>query len=323
MADALRVLLYNWHLKLAALGLAILLWALVQTEPLSQETFGAVPIAVEVLDSTWTLARPPSPATVDLQLGGPAGEIIRLARDGALIRVPVASVGSRDTIIALQREWVDLGGRSRLTVEAVSPLTARMTFEPAVARNVHVFVPLSGELPDEIALATVPELTPAVVVVRGPESRIMGLDTVHLMPLDLGTVRESGAFTLAVDTTGLLGAVVRPASVTVTMRVEPLVERVVEAVPVAAAPPSGESVTVTPASVQLRLEGPSTLVTAVDFSRVGVSVDSASLLGLQPGEIRRVRIRVDGIPPLVSAFLSSDVATVRRVEPPPAGGGGG
>ena len=260
MADALRVLLYNWHLKLAALGLAILLWALVQTEPLSQETFGAVPISVEVLDSSWTIARPPSPATVELQLGGPAGEIIRLARDGATLRVPVASVGSRDTIIALQREWVDLGGRSRVTVEAVSPLTARMVFEPAVARNVHVSVPLQGALPGNVALATVPELTPAIVVVRGPESRIMGLDTVHLVPLDLGSVRESGAFLLAVDTTGLLGALVRPGTVTVTMRVEPLVERVVEAVPVEAEPPAGDSITVTPASVQLRLEGPSTLV---------------------------------------------------------------
>ena len=322
MADALRVLLHNWHLKLAALGLAVLLWALVQTEPLSQETFGSVPIAVEMLDSSWTLARPPSPATAELQLGGPAGEIIRLARDGTTLRVPVVSVGSRDTIIALQREWVDLGGRSRVTVEAVSPLTARLSFEPAVARNVHVAVPLRGDLPDEIALATVPELTPAVVVVRGPESRIMGLDTVQLVPLDLGSVRQSGAFSLAVDTTGLHGAVVRPAVVTVTMRVEPLVERVIENVSVRADPPNGDSITLMPATVQLRLEGPSTLVTAVDFSRVGVSVDPESLRGLQPGETRRVRIRVEGVPPLVRAFLSSDVATVRRADPPAGGGGG-
>jgi YbbR domain-containing protein len=324
VASALRVLLHNWHLKLAALGLAILLWALVQTEPLSEETFAAVPVTAEVLDSSWTMARPPSPATVDLQLGGPAGEIIRLARDGATLRVPVSSIGSRDTIIAVQREWVDLGGRSRVTVESVSPLTVRMTFEPAVARNVHVSVPMRGELPDDIALASVPELTPATVVVRGPESRMMGLDSVSVTPLDLGSVSESGSFSLPVDTTGLRGAVVRPGSVSVMLRVEPKVERVMENVAVEAEPPSGEpAITVTPSALQLRLEGPSTLVTAVDISRLRVSVDPESLRGLQPGEMRRVRILVEGVPPLVSAFLSSDVATVRRAETPPGGGVGG
>jgi YbbR domain-containing protein len=270
------------------------------------------------------LARPASPAVVDLQLGGPAGEIIRLARDGATLRVPIASVGSRDTVIALQREWVDLGGRSRVTVESVSPLTVRMSFEPAVARNVHVSLPFRGELPGDIALASVPELTPATVVVRGPESRMMGLDSVSLVPLDLASVGESGSFSLSVDTTGLRGAVVRPGAVSVMLRVEPMVERVMENVAVEADPPSDEpSITVTPSTLQLRLEGPSTLVTAIDVSRLSVSVDPESLRGLQPGEMRRVRIRVDGVPPLVRAFLSSDVATVRRAEAAPGGGAGG
>jgi hypothetical protein len=324
MAGALRVLLHNWHLKLAALGLAVFLWALVQTEPLSQESFAGVPIAVEMLDSSWTLARPPSPATVALQLGGPAGEIIRLARDGATLRVPISSVGSRDTIVALQSEWVDLGGRSRVTVEGVSPLTARMEFEPAVARNVYVSIPLQGELPADVALASLPVATPSTVVVRGPESRIMGLDSVPLVPLDLGSVDESGSFPVAVDTVGLRGAVVRPATVTVDVRVEPLVERVVENVAVRAEPPPGQpEVTLTPATVQLRLEGPSTLVTSLALSRVGVSVDPESLRGLEPGEMRRVRIRVEGVPPLVTAVLSSDVATARRADGLPGGGGGG
>jgi YbbR domain-containing protein len=199
-----------------------------------------------------------------------------------------------------------------------------VSFEPAVARNVHVSVPFRGELPPEIALASVPELTPSTVVVRGPESRMMGLDSVSLAPFDLGTVNESGSFSLPVDTTGLRGGVVRPASVSVTLRVEPMVERVMENVAVEAEAPAGEpSITVTPSSLQLRLEGPSTLVTAVDVARLRVSVDPESLRGLQPGEMRRVRIRVEGVPPLVRAFLSSDVATARRAETPPGGGAGG
>jgi YbbR domain-containing protein len=323
MARALRVLLHNWHLKLAALGLAVLLWALVQTEPLSQETFAAVPLTVDMFDSAWTIARPPSPAAVELRLGGPARELVGLARDGASLRVPVASVGSRDTIIALQREWVDVGGRSRITIESVSPLTVSMAFEPAVARSVPVRAQFGGELPADLALASVPETAPTTVVIRGPESRILGLDSVRLAPLDLGTVRESGPFTLAVDTAGLLGAVVRPATVVVDMRVEPLVERVMENVAVTAEAPQGEPpVTVTPTSVQLRIAGASTLVTAIDLSSLRVAVDPESLRGLERGEMRRVRVGVEGVPPLVTALLSSDVVTARRTDAAPGGGGG-
>jgi hypothetical protein len=322
MAGALRVLLHNWHLKLAALGLAVLLWALVQTEPLSQETFAAVPIAVDVFDSSWTAARAPSPATVELRLGGPAREIIRLARDGTTLRVPVASVGSRDTVIALQPEWVQLGPRSGVTIESLSPLTVGLAFEPAVARNSHVVAPLRGELPADIALASFPVVDPTTVVVRGPESRILGLDTVRLVPLELATVRQSGSFSLPVDTTGLRGAVVRPATITVDVQVEPLVERVIDNIPVQADPPEGEPpVAITPSAVQLRLAGASSLVTGVDVEALSVSVDPTALRGLVPGEMRRVRMRVDGVPSLVSAYLSNDIATARRAEAPPGGAG--
>ena len=97
-----------------------------------------------------------------------------------------------------------------------------------------------------------------------------------------------------------------------------------ENVAVRAEPPPGQpEVMLTPATVQLRLEGPSTLVTSFALSRLGVSVEPESLRGLEPGEMRRVRIRVEGVPPLVTAILSSDVATARRADGPPGGGGGG
>ncbi|MEQ1856494.1 MAG: hypothetical protein ABL963_08490, partial [Longimicrobiales bacterium] len=303
MASAPRVLLHNWHLKLAALGLSILLWALVQTEPLSQETFAAVPVTVEVLDSAWTTASGPSPTTVDLRLGGPAREIIRLARDGATLRVPVAAVGSRDSVIALRPEWVDLGQRSGVTVESVSPLTIEVSFEPAQVRSVRLWTPLSGRLPANLALSNPLVFSPTMVDVRGPQSRVRTLDSIALVPLDLGQVRESGAFTLAVDTAGLGGASVQPASVMVGVRVEPIVERVLDSVAVHADAPAGEPrAVVTPARIQLRLEGASTLVTGLDLTAVRVIVSPEALRGLAPGESRRVPLTVEGVPLLIAAY---------------------
>lgn len=323
MASAPRVLLHNWHLKLAALGLAVLLWALVQTEPLSQETFAAVPVTVEVLDSAWTTAGEATPATVDLRLGGPAREIIRLARDGTTLRVPVTAVGSRDTVIALQREWVDLGQRSGVTVESVTPLTIEVSFEPATTRSVRLWTPTRGALPDNLAFSSELAISPTTVDVRGPQARVLELDSIPLLPLDLGAIRESGAFTLQVDTSGLGGASVRPSSVLVGVRVESVVERTLDAMEVRADAPAGEPrAVVMPSTIQLRLVGASTLVTAMDLSLVRVSVPPESLRDLAAGETRRVSLVVDGVPPLVAAYPETDVVTARRAGPQPGGGGG-
>jgi hypothetical protein len=106
------------------------------------------------------------------------------------------------------------------------------------------------------------------------------------------------------------------------MHVEPLVERVFESVAVRAEAPAGEPrIVITPAAVQLRLAGASTLVGGVDLSLVRLAVDPESLRGLERGEMRRVRVGIDGVPPLVTAVLSSDVVTARRADAPSGGGG--
>lgn len=312
MAGAPRALTDNWHLKLASLGLAIFLWALVQTEPLSQETFSAVPVAVAVSDTSWLLAGTPSPSTVDLRLGGPAREIIRLARDGATLRIPITAVGSRDTVVTVQREWVELGQRAGLTVESVTPQTVRLSFERAASRRLPVALRVHGELPSNLALSSELALNPSEVAVRGPESRIGGLDSMSVVSFDLGQVRESGVFTVAIDTSRLVGASLLPPDAALGIRVEPLEERVLESVLVQVGPNS-TGVTVAPPTVQLRLTGARTLLAALDASLLQVTVAPESVRGMEPGEVRRVRLQVDGLPPLIRAYPSTEVVTVRRL----------
>jgi len=314
MARAPRLLTDNWHLKLAALGLSVFLWALVQTEPLSQETFPAVPVSVVVSDTAWSLSGAPSPATVELRLGGPAREIIRLAREGTSLRVPIASVGSRDTTVTVQREWVQVGARAGVTVESVSPPVIGLAFEPAATKTVPLAMRTEGQLRSHLALSSPLVLSPESVTVRGPESALRRLISLRLEPFDLGQVVESGVFTLAVDTTGLGGAVVDPLEAVLGVRVEPLEERVLSSVPVQADAGAGEDladIVVEPSTVGLRLVGARTLVTAMDLSLLQVVVVPESLRDLVPGEIRRVRLQVEGLPPLITAFPSTETVTVR------------
>ncbi len=308
-----QVLIHNWRLKLSALGLSVLLWALVQTEPTNRETFSQVPVRVQIADTAWTTSGPPSPASVQVRLGGPPREIIRLAQEGASIRIPVGAVGSRDTIITLQREWVQLGQRSGLTVESLSPPDVRISFEPARTRLVPVSTRLVGRIRDHLALASDIEVSPRLVRVRGPESRLVGLDSVPLEPFDLSDISRSGAFTVPADTSGLLGASVVPQTATLGIRVEELVERVFDEIPVQAVADAGEAeVVVEPANIQVRLSGARSIVTSLDPERLRVWVPAEFLEGMAPGEERFLRVRVEGVPALVTAVPGTERVTVRR-----------
>ena len=312
MARTPRALINNWRLKLSALGLAVFFWALVQTEPLSQETFSAVPLEIEIADTTWMVAGALSPATVELRLGGPAGEIIRLAREGTSVRVPVTSVGSRDTLITLQRDWVQLGQRVGLTVESLAPSTLNVSFEPAVTRTVPLAMRVQGNLPEHLAFSSDLVINPQFVEVRGPESRLRGLDSIPLLPFSLDGVDESDGFTLVVDTTGLGGASVQPQEAMLGLLVEPLEERIFDEVPIQINSVGGDQrVHVEPMSIGVRLTGARTLVTTADLFQMRVFVSPASVSGIQPGEIRRVRLQIGGVPPLVNAFTIPEMVTVR------------
>jgi len=316
-------LLHNWRLKLAALGLAVLMWALVQTEPREAQTVDSVPVVVDVADTAWAASGTPQPALVELRLSGPTGEIIRLSRAGTVVRVPIAEVGSPDTLVTLRRDWVALGEGSRLNVEALSPSAVRVSFEPAVSRVVPIALRTTGHLPAHLALASPIGLTPLTARVRGPAVRIELLDSVLLRTLQLPDVTTSGVLEIAMDTAGLHGILVSPASATVGVRVEERTERVLERVPVIvqAGLPRG-ALTVTPETVDVILSGARTLLAAVEPLDVRAWVDPDLLQGMTVGEQRRVPVRVEGVPPLVTVEVSGEHVVVRRVAPggsPPEG----
>jgi hypothetical protein len=49
----------------------------------------------------------------------------------------------------------------------------------------------------------------------------------------------------------------------------------------------------------------------MDLSLLQVSVAPEALRGLVPGEIRRVRLEISGLPPLITAYPSTETVMVR------------
>ena len=306
----------NWRLKLAALGLSVFLWALVQTEPrTSSESFQRVPVRVELTDTLWTLAGPPAPTEVELQLSGSSRDIIRLDREGTALNIPISQVGTPDTSVFLDRDWVELGQSTGLTVEFISPAMIEIVFEPTVTRTLPIATRVYGDLRENLALASSVGLAPVSVRVRGSESQVSQLDSIWLERFDLGTVEKSGVFSVAIDTVGLSGANVSPDVVTMGLNVEDDIERVLQGFSVQFdAERIGADVTIEPVVVEVRFSGPKSLVNTLDPSLLRVWVSPEDLEGILPGEERRVPLRLEGIPEFVTAVPETSAVTAKRAD---------
>lgn len=313
------VLARNWRLKLAATALAVVLWAVVRADPSRSGDVFTVPVVAQVEDPAWTLAADPQPATVQVRFRGPTTDLIRLAREGASIRIPLDTVAHADTLVQLRRDWVVLGEGSQLMVEDILPAAVRLSLEPTATALVPVRVRTTGDFPSGLALAAPVGLNPPFVRVRGAARRLRALDSVALAPLDLDRVAKSGTYQVDVDTSVLGGLDVDPTSATLALRLEPALERDLPAVPVVAADRDGrpaDSLEIVPPTVPVRLAGARTPVTGTDSAGIRAVVPWEALADLGPGQERRVAIRLRGLPPLVRGFTTVDSVTVRRLAGP-------
>lgn len=312
-----QVVTRNWRLKLAAFGLAVFLWAVVTVQPRNRQTLTSVPVQVVVNDPSWTLAEPPVPSSVDVRLGGPTRELLQLARgvEAGVVRIPIEAVTDRDTVVRLRNDWVRLNDGSGLVVEAILPATVQLRFEPTDSTALPLSVRVRNELPEGLSLAQPLGLTPPVVRVRGPSRMVEDLDSIPLEPLDLSAVDRSGQYTVAVDTAGLGGLVVEPTGATLSVFLEPTVERVIGGVPVVLEAAEGvdtTSLVFSPSSIQVTLMGARTLVNQANVEGLRAVVAAADVQGLVPAEEREVTIRVSGVPNLVRAFSPTTTVRVRR-----------
>src|SRR5690606_40949121 len=96
-------------LKLAALGLALLLWSVVRAEAPVSVTIPDVPIEVALRDARWMSAAPPAPDAVSVVFSGPVRDLLRLAVERPRIVIPVDEVTDSTEVHLLQPRWVLVG----------------------------------------------------------------------------------------------------------------------------------------------------------------------------------------------------------------------
>jgi len=275
----------------------------------------SIPARVEIenVDPEWALVGEPLPGTVEVLFGGPAGEILRVAVEGTSVHVPIDAVSAADTSVELRSEWVAVDGLQGLVVQDIRPSSVRLHFEPMETVDRPLAFRTRGALDNSLALVQPLILVPNTVRIRGPASRVAGIDTIFVEELDLARVRESGTVPVAVNRATLADLLINPDSAIIRIQVEESAERFVT---LAIAWDSDGSVELGSDSVRIRLFGARSRVEGLDATLLRAVVADEGLADLQPGEERSAPLRLEGLPQLILAVPSSDSVVVRRATDP-------
>ena len=309
------ILSRNWTLKLAAFGVALLLWVAVRAEAPTRQDFLDVPLRVDVGDPEWALVGEPTPSTVTVRVGGPSRELLSMALDRPTVVIPMEQVTNADTSVTLINSWVRIQDRPGVAVEAIQPSSVRLVLEPMERVTLRVEPRLEGELPEGFAMAGLPVAFPEQVRISGPRSRVLELEVVPLLPLELESMTRSGRVSVGVDTLALTGLLVQPLTVDVDIPFEDRIERVMSGIPIVLPPALLESgsLELRPSTASVIVRGARSLVDRADptvFELV-VRIEPADVP--QPGEEAEFPVALQGLPPLVGGEPQQSVVLVRHV----------
>lgn len=295
-------IVHQWPRKLAALGLAFLMWAFVSTTDVTTAQRSLlVPIGVEGIAAD--LVPIGIPELAEVTVSGPTQRLDRLRPESieAVLDLSGLSGDFAAPVVVSPPQGV--------TLERVTPAEVLGILERVATRSVPVTVVFLGTPPDDVKLVGTAE--PATVEVRGRGAR---LDRVAqaLVAVDVSTESASVA-PFPADATGrpVDEVTVDPASVTVTTRSETvLVQRTVplRLLPVVI----GGVNEVVPSHDAVSLVGPPTLVGALQ------EVVGAAVLPTERPAPGRYTLAVNVATPSGVTVLDDVTVSVTYLEPPTA-----
>lgn len=307
----------NWTLKVSALGIAVLLWIAVRVDAPNRHDLTNVPVRVDLQDPQWALLEDPMPTSVRVRISGPSGELIRIVGERPSVVIPLDDIASPDTTVMLRTQWLRVQDRAGVVIEGIQPASVRLLLEPVERLSLPAAPRLEGELSRRLALSAPPAVEPSELRVIGPRSRVLELDSVPLLPVDLGDVSGSGSVAVPIDTARVSGIHVQPLAVRVILQVEERIERVVSGLPVTlpvAVGDAPEDLEIRPATISVILRGARSVVEATDprSLRPVVQAEAEDLPGR--GEEGTFSLRLAGLPDLLEGTLQQTEVVLRRPE---------
>lgn len=307
-----RSLTYNWRLKLSALALAVLIWAVVSAE---QVTSQWIPVRVDpvVRDPEFVVTSPAEPAMVSVQVTGPGRELWELAINRPALVLSVRDVGERRTF-GLDPSMVRIPQGLAVRVSDVRPAVVTLGLERLTSRMVPVRARIAGRSTQRYVVGEDLVILPAEVRVTGPAERIAALEALTTRGFDIVPDDSTFSHEVVLDTAALDGLSFARTRVRVSGSVDRRVERTVGPIRVSA--PDG--LQAQPAEVTVRLTGPERALRRVFPAALRAVVARDSLPPALPPAGADARVRVEGMPAAVSATTVPERVRVLPRGPAPS-----
>lgn len=294
----------NWPIKLTALILAAILWAVVAAqEPTNQ----LVPVRLEVTPPAGRALASELPPIQALFAGTPR-ELLKLYSRPPIIRkvVPDTLTGSRYTI-ELSTADIRVIDEAAVNPTDIEPRIVPIRLDDVAERTVPV-IPRISVAPDSgyRQFGSI-SVEPESVVVRGPEEAVRRTSSIFTVRRELTGLREPLRIPVPLDTARLGGGLhLFPMQVDISIEVGELSERVLFGVPV----------TVLPRSVRGGSDPPAVLVT-IEGQRGRLNrltADSLQVIARLPNngtDGAMVHLEVQA-PEEITAWATPDSVAVRR-----------
>jgi hypothetical protein len=312
----LRGLTQNWRLKLAALALAVLLWAVVSAE---QVTSQWIPVRVEpvVRDPGYVLTGGPEPAEVRVRFTGPGRELWELALDRPVLVLPVRDVGEARSFV-LDPQMVRIPEGLRVSAREMRPAVVRLELQRLATRELPVRPRVTGRSLSRYVLGDSLAVVPATVRATGPQDLLDRLDAVTTRAFDV-VPDDDSTFSrrVGLDTADLPGVTFSTREVRVSGGLDRRVERVFPGTAVAA--PAG--LASAPAQVEVHVQGGERTLRVLFPASLSARVPADSLPRPVPAAGVEAPVVVDGLPPGTTARtvpVRVRVAPAGAVPPDPA-----
>lgn len=311
----LHSLTYNWRLKLAALGLAVLIWAAVSAE---QVTSQWIPVRIDpvVRDPEFVLAGAADPAEVRVRFSGPGRELWELALDRPSLVLPLSDIGNRRAF-ALDASMLRIPAGLSVNVQDIRPAVVRVDVQRLTSRVVPVRARLAARSTQRYVVGGSLEVLPAEVRVTGPADRLAALDSVSTRGFDIVPDDSTFSQEVALDTEGMEGLSFSRNRVRVSGPVDLRAERSMG--PVTVYVPDG--LVATPAQVQVNVSGARRVLDRVFSAGLRAVVPRDSLPPVVPAEGVDAPLVFDGLPPGTAGRANpARVRVYPQGAAPPAGG---
>jgi YbbR domain-containing protein len=214
---AAEIIFHNFLWKLLSLAGAIVIWALVATEP-ELTTMATVRLEYKNLPDGLEISSEPSANSVILELSGPSGALREVGESShPAVVLDMAEMTSGEHSISIASRNVKLA-RGVHMVRSIPPVV-RFNFEPRQTSSVPVHVRFLNDGQNSTRVTDY-RVEPSELIIAGPRSRVARIVAVSADAIDVGRASGTAQFHTNAFTEDSFVRFVGAPDVTVTVTVK-------------------------------------------------------------------------------------------------------